>query len=333
MPRTPHLLVALLLAAAAGCAPAARTWSEQRVLMGTVFRIQVHAPPSAQARRAVAAALDEVARVEALLSEWRETSEISALNRAAGRGPLRVGPELLEVLERAALASEATGGAFDVTFATCGGLWSFRDARVPSDDELATCLGHVGFRKIRVDRARSEVEILDPATRIGLGGIGKGYGVDRAAAVLERAGVGNYVVDGGGDLRIRGRNGDRPWTVGLADPRRKGELAGRVEMEAGSIVTSGDYESYFERDGVRYHHILDPATGRPARGSIAVTVVAPDATWADALATGLFVMGPERAIPAAEALPGVSVRIVSPDGAVHTSRGFPKVVAGNGTRI
>jgi thiamine biosynthesis lipoprotein len=185
---------------------------------------------------------------------------------------------------------------------------------------------HVGWRRVEIDRAASTIRLPDPEQRIGIGGIGKGWSVDRAAAVLESRGFFDYTVAGGGDLRVRGAKPDGPWTIGIAHPRRTGGLIGRVRVDRGSIVTSGDYQRFFEVDGVRYHHILDPRTGRPARGAVSVTVIAPDATAADALSTGLFVLGPARGIEVAEALPGVEALIVDERLELHRTSGFPALL-------
>ena len=160
---------------------------------------------------------------------------------------------------------------------------------------------------------------------IGVGGIGKGYAVDQAARVLEEHGIESYIVDGGGDIRIRGQRPDRPWTLAIAHPRRKGGLYGSFTLAKGAVVTSGDYESSFVRDGVLYHHILDPRTGHPAKKSVAVTVLAPEAALADALATGLFVLGPEQGLALVEELPEVEALFFAPSLEVVTSSGFPDV--------
>jgi thiamine biosynthesis lipoprotein len=303
-----------------------RTLRDERLKMGTRFEIQVVAADVAAGRAAIEAAYREIDRVERLLSEWRETSEISEVNRRAGQDAVRVGPDLFAVVERAIQIAEITDGAFDVTFAACGGIWSVRERKVPTDLQIDRCLVHVDFRRLAMDPEASTIFLPIEAMRIGIAGIGKGYGVDRAAEVLEAHGVTDFIVDGGGDLRLAGRNVGRPWIVGIADPRRPGQLHATLEPGRGAVVTSGDYQRYFEKDGVRYHHILDPATGRPARGSVAVTVVAATATDADALATGLFVLGPERGIEVVEGLPGVEALIFGPDLAVHRSSGFPEIL-------
>ena len=316
-----------LVACVAGCRGdgSPRVVRDERLKMGTRFEIQVVVSDASAGRAAVEAAYLEIDRVEQLLSEWRETSEISEVNRRAGQAAVPVGPDLFAVVERASEISEITDGAFDVTFAACGGIWSVRERRIPTGGEIEACLPHVDFRRLDLDAAASTIRLPAEAMRIGIAGIGKGYGVDRAAEVLEAHGIRDYIVDGGGDIRVAGRNVNRPWVVGIADPRREGQLYATLDARAGAIVTSGDYQRYFEQDGVRYHHILDPATGRPARRAVAVTVVASTATDADALATGLFVLGPERGIEIVEGQPGVEALIFGPDLAIHLSSGFPEV--------
>lgn len=312
----------------AGCSDpnADEVLEERRAKMGTTFEVQVRVPSAEDGRAAIDAAFEEIDRVEALLSEWRETSEISALNRAAGGAPVAIGDDLRAVLARASEISERTGGAFDVTFAACGGLWSFREPyRVAAEAELAECRTHVGWRKVLLDAEGGTAALPDPSMKIGIAGIGKGYGVDRAAAVLESRGIRDYIVDGGGDIRLSASPGKRPWTVGIAHPRRPGALWGSVSEASGAIVTSGDYEAFFERDGIRYHHILDPRTGHPSSGVSAVTVIAPDATTADALATGLMVLGSERGMALVESLPDVEALFLVEDREHSRSSGFPPV--------
>jgi FAD:protein FMN transferase len=296
----------------------------ERQLMGTSFQVRVVTPDVSGGCAAIEAAFAEVAREEALFSEYRPSSEISAVNRAAGEAPVQVDTEVFGLLQRSLWASRVTGGAFDMTFAGCGGLWSVREKRVPDAESVAACMPRVGYQKVRLDERESSVFLPEAGMRIGLGGIAKGYGVDRAVELLLSQGFKNVVVDGGGDLRVEGADVDGPWAVNIAHPRRPGEIFETIRVARGAIVTSGDYLRYFERDGVRYHHIIDPATGRPADRSVAVTVIAPTATDADALATGLFVLGPERGLATLASLPGVEALYFAPDLGVRASRGFPR---------
>ncbi len=294
--------------------------------MGTRFRIAVRAPAGPAVQQAIDAAFEEIERIERLLSNFRDDSEISAVNRSAGRGPVAVGADLLAVLDRALTISSLTRGAFDITFAACQGIWSVRERRIAREEEIQGCLAHVGYQRVALDRGAAAVLLPDPQMRLGLGGIAKGYGIDRAAAVLERAGILEWAVDGGGDIRVRAREGVEPWTMGIAHPRRSGESLGTLVLHSGAVATSGDYERYFEHDGIRYHHIIDPATGRPARRSVAATVLAATAMDADALATALFVLGPELGLAVAESLDGVEALVVAPDLSIHRSSGFPRLL-------
>ncbi len=335
-PRKPACPVAALVTALALAAPVLgtacpnsrptpeepETFAAARPLMGTRFHVRVRAADRSAAERAIGAAFDEIARVEAVLSEWREDSDISRLNRNAGGGPVEIGPDLLRVVERAVEIGRWTQGAFDITFAACGRLWSIPERRVPTAEAIASCLPHVGYARIVTDRETGAIALPDPGMRLGIAGIGKGYGVDRAAEVLEARGIADYIVEGGGDLRLRRTDGGA-WRVGIAHPKRPNALFATFEIARGAVATSGDYMNYFEKDGVRYHHILDPRTGVPARGCASVTVIAPDATTADALATGLFVLGPERGLQLVEQLPGVEALYLTPELAPRASRGFP----------
>jgi thiamine biosynthesis lipoprotein len=292
--------------------------------MGTAFQIRAITDDLEHGCRAINAAFDEVARQESLFSEYQPTSDISAVNRGAGGDPVEVDPEVFTVLQRSMWASHVTSGSFDITFAGCGTLWSIRERRIPDQASLTACLEDVDSRRIRLDPWRTSVQLPRSGMRIGLGGIAKGYGVDAAAEVLRAHGLTRFVVDGGGDLRVEGTDIDGAWTVQIAHPRNAQQIFATLRLDRGAIVTSGDYVRYFEQDGIRYHHILDPTTGQPARRSVSVTVIAPNATDADALATGLFVLGPERGLAVVANLPGVEALFFDPELRVRASRGFPR---------
>jgi thiamine biosynthesis lipoprotein len=216
--------------------------------MGTQFAVQLVTPDVVAGAQAIDAAFVELERVEALISEWRDSSEISAVNRQAGVGPVLVGADLLAVMTQAMETSRLTGGAFDVTFAGCGGLWSIREERIPSTDALAGCLPLVDYREIEIDSASSTVFLRQPGSRAGLGGIGQGYGVDRMADVLVGRGFTDFIIDGSGDILVRGRHLS-------CRPAATGGAAGSAGSR-GAVVTSGTM-SGTSSDGVRYHHILD----------------------------------------------------------------------------
>jgi thiamine biosynthesis lipoprotein len=296
---------------------------ESRPLAGTTFAIEVIGRDAAIVRRAMDAAFAEVARLENVVSEWRDDSEISAVNNTAGTGAVALSAELFGVINRAIWFAQLTGGAFDPSFAGCAQLWSIPKKRIPAQAELAHCRRLTGYQSMRLDTGTSSITFGKPGMRIGLGGIGKGYRVDRAAEILESFGLNSYVVNGGGDIRVSAGELHGPWAVEIAHPREPDRRLGKIQLRRGAIATSGDSSWYFDQGGVRYHHIFDPRTGEPARASVAVTVIAERAIDADALATGLFVLGPERSLVLLERLPGYEALLVREDLTTHQSPGFP----------
>ncbi len=306
-------------------APAARgeTARAVRGKMGSRFEVTaVHHDP-ATAWRAVEAAYAEIDRLEALISEWIETSETSEINRNAGVRPVRVSPEVLALVQRALSVSRLTGGAFDVTFLGVGRLWDF-DAEQPARPDpaaLREALGGVGPDKIVVDAAAGTVFLRDPRTRIGFGAIGKGWAANRGVAVLREHGATGGVVNAGGDLLAFGRREDgRPWRVGIANPLDRDRVFGYLEVTDQAVVTSGDYERYVTIDGERFSHIIDPRTGQPAKEVRSATVVCPDAELADALATAVSVLGVKEGLALLDALNGIEGLLVDERGKIHLSK-------------
>jgi thiamine biosynthesis lipoprotein len=211
-----------------------------------------------------------------------------------------------EVVERARRFSEFSGGAFDITFNVMWGVWDFkqRPPTLPDPAEIGRRLPLIDYRDVVLDRRARTIELRRKGMKIGLGGIGKGCAVDRVCALLESEGVTNYIVSGGGDVRVAGSRGKTPWRLGVQHPRKE-SLLYVLDMTDVAIATSGDYERYFILDGKRYHHILDPKTGYPASGLSSVTLIAPEAMDADALSTSVFVLGARKGLELLEGLPGV----------------------------
>jgi thiamine biosynthesis lipoprotein len=305
------------------------TLQESRPLAGTLFTIEVVTHHPDRARQAVDAAFAEAERLEAVVSEWQDDSEISRINRTPNGRPVSLSAELFGVISRALWFAEQTDGAFDPSYAGCASRWSIPERRIPDVVELAECQAGAGFRSIRMDALTPAVSLEAPGMRIGLGGIGKGYRVDRAAEVLEAHGLTSYAVNGGGDIRVSAGELHGPWEIEIIHPRDTQRTMGRLSLEHGAVATSGDTSWFFEQDGERYHHIFDPRTGKPARESIAVTVITERAIDADALATGLFVLGPEAGLALLEQLPGYEALLVDPELKIHRSAGFPDVQPAN----
>jgi thiamine biosynthesis lipoprotein len=265
-------------------------------------------------------------RLEAELSEWQPDSPLTAVNRAAGTAPVAVPDDLRILVERSLEIGRATEGAFDVTWAALWKLWDFRASapRVPTPERVAVALRLVDHRRVVVDRGGGTVFLPEHGMLLGLGGIAKGYALERAAALLEARGLHDFLLVGGGQVLARGRRGGRPWQVGVRDPRgAPDDLFARVELGDASLSTSADNESYFVVGGVRYHHILDPRTGMPARGLRSATVLHADATLADALSTAVLVLGRDAGLAIAQRL-GAEAIVVDDAGAVAATPGLAR---------
>jgi len=307
----------------AGGAPCSEVVLERaRPMMATIVTVTARGCPAELLEERIREAFAEMERLAGLLSEWSPESAVSLVNRNAGLKPVRVPGEVLELLDGAAQVSLRTSGSFDVTWAALADLWRFGGTgapRLPPPDEVKRRRALVAFRDVVLDPPASTAFLRRPGMRLGLGGIAKGYIAEAGATLLVSRGVRDVLVAASGDISARGRNGDRPWVVAIRDPREPSRALGTVELHDESISTSGDYEQFFVIDGRRYHHILDPRTGYPATASVGVTVIAPRGADADALATGLFVLGPERAATVVRDDPDVSVVLVGRDGQVHVA--------------
>ena len=298
--------------------------------MGTAVELKVWTDRDVAARAAMDDAHAELKRLQAMMTVWSDTSELARLNAAAGGAPVAVSDELLDVLEGARTIHDESGGVFDVSFYALKGLWRFDHDQVeeiPSDDAIKARLPFVDGTKIELDRKAKTARLAKKGMLVNLGGIAKGYAVDRAAAVLARHGFTDVVVQAGGDLLVRGRKGEAPWRVGIRDPRGgPAEFFAVASIRDAAFSTAGDYERGFVKDGVRYHHILDPRTGQPARACRSVTVFAPDALTADELDDAIFILGPEQGLKLLDKHPGVGAVVVDKDNRVHVSKSLEGVV-------
>lgn len=248
-------------------------------------------------------------------------SPISQVNRAAGERPVPVPAELREMIERGKDYSRRSLGTFDITWRGMGSIWKFDDSfKVPSKEAVEVARQRVNFERIQI---RGDLVYLPKDMNIGLGGIAKGYAVDRAMQVLLSRGFTDALVDGGGDVLVHGTRLGEPWRLGIQNPRAEhGTLLGTLPLHNAALVTSGDYERFRMVDGIRYHHIINPRTGWPAKASISVTVIAPSAEVGVVMSKALFILGPERGLrlAAAEKLEAL---IIDPTGKRHPTPGFP----------
>jgi thiamine biosynthesis lipoprotein len=297
-----------------------------RAMMGTVIAISVMGEAESKALPAMDAALDEMQRLEAVLSEWRPDSEISRINAAAGERAVAVGKDTLAVIKAGLDIARWSGGAFDLTWAALRGMYLFQPGqeRIPERAELRARLPLIDYRKVRIDEQAGTVQLMQKGMALGTGGIAKGYALDRAGAVLKAAGLNNFMIFGGGQIQVSGSKSGRPWRVGIQHPRKDDYFA-FVEANDGSIATAGDYEHSFVKDGKRWHHIIDTNTGLPVEHTMSVTVVAESGLAADAVDTAIFVMGAKRALKILDKAPfKADAVIVDEDLRVHSNEGMRK---------
>jgi FAD:protein FMN transferase len=325
-------LVLIALAAIGGCrnrareaAPAALV-ERVGVAMGSDLRLTAWAADQAAARSAFDAVFSDFDRLDALMSVWRPGSDVLRINAAAGVHAEPASADVRAALHAARQISEWTGGKCDVTFGALSDVWKFdhdQDNTIPDPAAIRARLPLIGYRQIEIDDAAGTVFLKRKGMRIHLGGIGKGYAVERAMTLLRRAGLRDFMIQAGGDLYVGGKKDGRPWRLGINDPRGPaGRSFATIDLTDGTFSTSGDYARAFMKDGVRYHHILDPADGQPARGCRSVTIVADSPLLADGLSTGVFVMGPVAGMALIERLPHVEGVIVTAKNEVLVSSGL-----------
>lgn len=266
--------------------------------MSTVFRIEVQSPMEG-AEQVVQQAFLEIERLESLLSEWREDSDIAKINAGAGKKPVKVSDDTLRVIDAGLDVSMWSRGAFDLSWAALWGLYDFRpdSIKIPTMQEIEPRLKLIDYKNIRVSTKYNTVFLKKRGMAIGTGGIAKGYALDHAGAILRGGGINNYMIFGGGQVQVHGKRDGRPWRVGIQHPRDPTTYFAALESTGASFSTSGDYEHVvFDGSGRRWHHIIDPKTGRPADKSLSVTIMTAEGIYADALSTAAFVLGPEKAL-------------------------------------
>ncbi len=316
-------LATILVAFAFPLAAHAEWHQREEAIMGTRVAVELWSEDAALAGRAMDAVMEEMRRTDELMSTYKPESQLSQVNAHAHERAVAVDPEIIKVVERSLEMSRLSGGAFDVTYASVGYLYDYRAHQKPSDAAIAAALPGVDYRQVEVDREKNTIRFKRKGVRIDLGGIAKGYAVDRAVERLVALGITNAMVNAGGDTRLLGDRRGKPWIVGVRDPRNDGKLVTRVPLEDAAISTSGDYERYFEEDGVRYHHILVPGTGKSAREVRSATVIGPpDSTLMDALSTTVFVLGVERGMALVKQLGDVEAVVVDAEGRLYYSDGL-----------
>ena len=292
------------------------------LVFGARVKIEIDGFDGDKADLAIEAAMREIRRIDDALTGTRP-SDLTRLNDAAGKGPQEVRKELADILDLAITIGKLSGGAFDVTHPAVYRLWGFdgQSPSVPDAESIHEALQNMGSARIEVDLDRSTVE-LPAGVSINLRGLARGYAVDRAMTVLQKLGVRNATVRIGENRKLLGQDGGRPWKVSIVHPRDPGRTIATLRLTNTCVVTASTDERFFEREGVRYHHILDPRTGFPSKGCISATVVAPNAEFADALTTTLCVLEPREGMRIVSENSHVEAILVGTDGEIYASRGL-----------
>jgi FAD:protein FMN transferase len=294
--------------------------TETQAIMGTRCAVELWSDDRAKGEAAIASVFADMHRIDRLMSTWKEDTEISLVNREAGKHPVKIGTELFKLLQVSVQYSELTRGAFDITYASVGYLYDFKKGVHPDSAAIAAALPGINYRHMVLDARRTTVFFTRPGMRIDLGGIAKGYSVDKGIEILQKQGITRAMVNAGGDTRIIGDRFGKPWVVGVRDPDHEGKVFLRLPLTDTAFSTSGDYERYFDENGKRFHHIIDPKTGDSARKCRSVTIISGNATRTDALTKSVFIMGPEEGIAFIDTLPDVDAVAVAPDGKVYYSK-------------
>src|SRR5579863_9058720 len=313
-----------LLALATG--PARAAWVDRtEAIMGTRVYVQLWADDPEKGKAAIEAVMEEMRRIDALMSHYKPDSQLSRINQRAAYEPVQVDPELFDLIKLSTHFSEITLGAFDITYASVGYLYNYPLHVHPTEEQIKAALPAVNWRYLVFDAEHHTIRFARPGMRIDLGGIAKGYAVDRGIAILKAHGIAHAIVTAGGDSRLLGDHRGRPWLVSIAhpdEPHNPDKVVTRIPLSDAAVSTSGDYERYFDEDGVRYHHIIDPHTGHSANKVRSATIVGPTATQTDGLSKTAFVLGPERAMEIINRMPEFDAVFVTPDGKILYSNGL-----------
>ncbi|HEX6706446.1 MAG TPA: FAD:protein FMN transferase [Albitalea sp.] len=294
----------------------------EEAIMGTAIGVELWSEDRAAGEAAIDAVMAEMHRIDRAMSPFKPQSELSVVNRVAARRPVTLSDEMYRLVERAIAFSELSGGAFDITYAAVGALYDYREGTGPSDQAIERARAAVGWRHLLLDPRERSLRFARDGVRIDLGGFAKGHAVDNATALLKQRGIAHAFVSAGGDSRVIGDKRGRPWTIGIRHPRVPGEVVAVLPLEDVAISTSGDYERYFVRDGVRCHHLIDPKTGRSPSSVQSVTILAEDGLTTEALSKTVFVLGTQEGLRLIESLGGVDAVVVDAGGELHYSSGL-----------
>ena len=296
--------------------------SRDEAIMGTAIHVELWSDDPKGAQRAIDAVMAEMHRIDRLMSPFKPDSELSRVNREAAHACVPVCAEMFGLIARSLEFSRLSDGAFDITYAGVGHLYDYRQGVAPDAATLQRARQAVGWRHLVLDAKARTIRFAREGVRIDLGGFAKGHVVDNSITILKRMGINHAVVAAGGDSHVMGDRRGRPWSIAIRDPRDPKRVVAVLPLQDTSISTSGDYERYFERDGVRHHHLIDPKTGTSPSALRSVTILAADGLTSEALSKCVFVMGLARGMRLVESQPGVDAVVVDATGTLHFSTGL-----------
>lgn len=300
-------------------------YKKKLAMLGSPFEISVVASDSIKANEYSNLAINEVKRIENLISDWIPTTQISEINKNAGIQPVKVDEEVFDLVERAIKISKLTKGAFDISYASMDKIWKFDGSmkEMPTPETIKKSVERIGYQNIILDKERKTIFLKLSGMKLGLGGIGQGYIADKVKELLQSKGCNSGLVNVSGDINTWGKqpNGEL-WTVGIVNPMNKNKVFATFPLDNSAVETSGNYEKFVTFNGIRYSHIIDPRTGYPATGIVSVSVFAKQTEIADALATGIFVLGVEVGLDLVNQLKGIECIIVDDKGKIHASKGI-----------
>ena len=321
MPLIVRLSVLLLSLCAVGLAQAGWVRREETI-MGTRIYVEAWHDDPVQGEQALDAVMEDMRRIDRLMSHYRPDSDLSQINMHAATAPVPVAPELFDLIRTSIRYSEITEGAFDITYASVGYLYDYTRRVRPTEAEIRAALPGVNYRNLILDADRHAVGFAREGMRIDLGGIAKGYACDRGVEILKRFGIAHAVVTAGGDTRLIGDRRGKPWMIGIRHPDDKNKVVLSMPLADVGISTSGDYEHYFDEGGVRYHHIIDPKTGHSPTGVRSVTIIGPTATDTEGWSKGVFIKGPIEGFRLIEQYPQMDAVVVDRNGKVWYTKGL-----------
>jgi FAD:protein FMN transferase len=291
-------------------------------IMGTRVYVELWSEDPVRGDEAIEAVMADMRRIDELMSHYKPTSQLSQINERANSEPVQVDKELFDLIKLSTYYSQITEGAFDITTASVGYLYDFRNHVHPTEEQIQKALPAINWRNMLLDETHHTVRFEHPGMRIDLGGIGKGYAVDRGIDILKARGFTRALVTAGGDSRIIGDRMGRPWLIAIQNPDDPQKVVTRIPLTDSAVSTSGDYERYFIEDGVRYHHIIDPHTGHSASKVRSATILAPTATQTDGMSKTAFVLGAEKTLEIINRMKDFDAVFVTPDGKMIYSNGL-----------